>query len=212
MSNPIELREGLRKAPLAPLVRGAILEMLWDGQICDKTNDKVDPYDAYFVYYEALCTSVAGAGVDRFWAKDHAKLMNIVEYLKSGEQTRESLAICLHEDRAVVDDSITLAARLWLMLHVGDFQHSYTPGQTAVEWNEGTLKACVDRRFSPTHSLDTSVKLPKGFNAFQLRRIAGIKVAWTNNLADHLLLREDDSKVLIFHHASFLRCHRNSRR
>ena len=37
----------------------------------------------------------------------------------------------------------------------------------------------------------------------------GRKVEWTNNLADHLLMRDDDTKVPVFHQASFLRCHRD---
>jgi hypothetical protein len=32
---------------------------------------------------------------------------------------------------------------------------------------------------------------------------------WTSNLADHLLMRDDDTKVILFHHACFLRKHRD---
>lgn len=193
------------QASLTPQVRRAVLRSLWD-----KENDNLDRYDPYFVYYEAQCTSLAGIG--RLWENGHEEMLKIMDYLKSGQQTRESLAVCLHQDPATIDDSITLAARLWLMPNIGELLHSYTPGQTIVGWDEGsTLKACVDRHFTPTHYLDDPVKLPKGFNAFQLERIAGIKVAWTNNLADHLLMRDDDTKVLIFPHATFLRCHKTSK-
>ncbi len=184
-------------------VRHVILKGLWD-----KENDNLDQHDPYFVYYEAQLTSLAGVG--RLWANNHEEMLKIIGYLKSGQQTRESLAICLHQDRATINASITLAARLWLMLNIGNLPNSSTPGQTTVDWDEDTLKACVDRQFSPKHTLDDPVKLPKGFNAFQLKNIAGIKVAWTNNLADHLLMRDDDTKVLIFHHATFLRCHKDS--
>jgi hypothetical protein len=49
------------------------------------------------------------------------------------------------------------------------------------------------------------VKLEKIFIARNLGRIAGIEIQFTNNLADHLrLMNEDDKKVTIFHNASFL--------
>lgn len=37
--------------------------------------------------------------------------------------------------------------------------------------------------------------------------MAGMCVTWTDNLADHLSLRDDDTRILIFHHATFLQNH-----
>ena len=51
-----------------------------------------------------------------------------------------------------------------------------------------------------------NVKLEKIFNAGNLGRIAGIEIEWTNNLADHLRVVDEDKKVAIFYHASFLEC------
>jgi len=50
------------------------------------------------------------------------------------------------------------------------------------------------------------VKLEKIFNARNLGRIAGIEIEWTKNLADHLRLIDEDRKVAIFHHATYLEC------
>ncbi|KAL8877912.1 MAG: hypothetical protein Q9198_004171 [Flavoplaca austrocitrina] len=61
----------------------------------------------------------------------------------------------------------------------------------------------VNTVFPPPSSLDT-VKLPQTFTAANLEKIAGIRIVWTNNLADHLLLRDDDTKVMLFHHVSAL--------
>jgi hypothetical protein len=52
------------------------------------------------------------------------------------------------------------------------------------------------------------VKLEKLFNARSLERIGGISIDWTNNLADHLRVKDDRNdkiKVAIFHYASFLK-------
>jgi hypothetical protein len=38
--------------------------------------------------------------------------------------------------------------------------------------------------------------------------MAGLEIVWTDNLADHLRLTDDDTKVHIFHHASFLEIQR----
>jgi hypothetical protein len=56
-------------------------------------------------------------------------------------------------------------------------------------------------------NMSESVKLEKIFNARNLEHIAGIKVRWTSNLADHLRMRDDDTAVELFHYASFLRFH-----
>jgi len=45
----------------------------------------------------------------------------------------------------------------------------------------------------------------KIFTARNIDRIGGIRIRWTNNLADHLRLSDDDGAVFIFHHASFLK-------
>jgi hypothetical protein len=52
--------------------------------------------------------------------------------------------------------------------------------------------------------LKEHVKLEKLFNAYNLSRIARIEVVWTSNLADHLRMQDDDTRVAIFQHAFFL--------
>ncbi|KAL8840478.1 MAG: hypothetical protein Q9176_003804 [Flavoplaca citrina] len=61
----------------------------------------------------------------------------------------------------------------------------------------------INTVFPPPSFLDM-VKLPQSFTASNLEKIGGIRVIWTNNLADHLLLRDDDTKVMLFHHVSAL--------
>ena len=56
--------------------------------------------------------------------------------------------------------------------------------------------------------LSENAKLPKAFTAANLEQIAGIKVQWTSNLADHLSLKDDDTKVMLYHQASFLELHK----
>jgi hypothetical protein len=42
------------------------------------------------------------------------------------------------------------------------------------------------------------------FTAYNLQRYAGVEIAWTDNLADHLRLSRNRKRLYISHHASFL--------
>ena len=213
---PTRLREGLYKAPLPPFFRCGIRQILWGAGYAagEGANDTEDPYNPYFSFYEGQYASVTRYGAQGLWTGDHEELLNVIRYIKAGDETRESIADKLHEhrivaDEASTDDMIALAARLLLMLSIGNPKHCLTLGQTMTDWKSGTLKELVGDHFSSTPVLSDHVKLPKQFNALQLVKIAGVRIAWTNNLMDHLLLQEDDTKVYIFHHASFLQCHRD---
>ena len=72
------------------------------------------------------------------------------------------------------------------------------------------LKNFVHGRFSPHVAIQERVKLERGFNARNLERIGGLRIIWSSNIADHLRLTVDDTRITIFHHASFLECHRTN--
>jgi hypothetical protein len=69
---------------------------------------------------------------------------------------------------------------------------AYSP--TATTQPASTPPACTHRH----------IKLEKQFNALNLQRIGGIRISWTDNLADHLRMMDDDKTVAVFYHASFL--------
>ena len=82
-------------------------------------------------------------------------------------------------------------------------------GETKLDWKDGTIKDLVNSEIVCQSDMNEGVKLEKIFNARNPERIAGIKIRWTSNLADHLRMREEDTAVEIFHYASFLRFHKN---
>ncbi|PMD14935.1 hypothetical protein NA56DRAFT_582775 [Hyaloscypha hepaticicola] len=108
-----------------------------------------------------------------------------------------------------LDASMTLAARVLLMVSIGDFGLSVTIGQPIL-WESGPLQRVVDGVFEPATGHLETFRLPKIFNAVNLGRIAGIKVCWTSNLADHLLMNDDEGMVTLFHHVTFLKLHQKS--
>jgi hypothetical protein len=147
------------------------------------------------------------------------ELLEIMAYLRDPLATRSSIRKALHAsnpnhsraDDAKVDGSIVLAARLFLTLSIGDINFSSPPGEL-VPWTETTIPIALGVAF-PHSSCFTGDfgRIPKVFTAANLDIIAGIKVCWTSNLADHLLMKEDESSVMLFHNVAFLKLHQASK-
>lgn len=146
--------------------------------------------------------------------RTHRDIIQIAQHLK-GSLERDAIKQILgskppapkpaNEDE-LLDGSIDLVGRLLLMVEFGRLQYGFD-GREKVEWTANSLKECVGKHFYAPRVLgQDSVKLEKIFDARNLGRITGIEIEWTNNLANHLSLVDEDKKVAIFHHASFLDC------
>ncbi|KAK3390749.1 hypothetical protein B0H63DRAFT_390356, partial [Podospora didyma] len=102
------------------------------------------------------------------------------------------------------ENLLNLAINLLLMIRVGTDAQRLPP----LQWTGGTLRQFASIRFSEPPQLEyESVNLERSFNAWSVQAIAGIEVQFTDNIRDHLLLFDRDTKVYIFHHASFLEYH-----
>ena len=177
-----------------------------------------DAFESYFNRYAVLCKLAANK--DRAIENvNHWQMANIVTVLRASSLTKEQVfEQCLGLLKGTAESMewrlfdvgmilIDVAAQLWLMLSVGKF-----PGDISYDepflWELGeSQNALFERHFSPQHQSDDFVKLPQTFTAAHLEQIAGIKVVWTNNLADHLLLKDDDTKLMLFHQVSILQLH-----
>jgi hypothetical protein len=51
----------------------------------------------------------------------------------------------------------------------------------------------------------TEAKFGEDFTALNLSKFAGNRIRWTNNLANHLRLMDNDAALCIFHHVCFLK-------
>lgn len=178
--------------------------------------------DFYFNYYRRQCEAFSnGPGRDCKLVKTHQDIIKIIALLKAKRATRGSvkrqicsLFLCSAAaspeqqgaDEEFAEYWIDLALRIWLMIDCGTVPHCIIPGQVSIKLKDQDMIGNLKWAFpvSPSH---LSVKLTKQFKAQNLVEIAGIEVVWTDNLADHLhLLEDDDYKVCIFHHVTFLRC------
>ncbi|KAI0437010.1 hypothetical protein F4803DRAFT_566412 [Xylaria telfairii] len=150
----------------------------------------------------------------RYMAAQKVDIFQIVRFLLQGHH-RDAVASRLKQTKPTATESacgssVDLAARLLLMLKVGVVRHQASPHH-CLKWENGSLKDFVRDRFKESPVLDCHhVRLPKYFDAWSISTIGGLKIEFTDNLADHLLLVDTDTTVLIFHQASFLKCQVNT--
>ncbi|KAK8086115.1 hypothetical protein PG994_001089 [Apiospora phragmitis] len=110
--------------------------------------------------------------------------------------------------QAGAEESINLTLRLVSLMKFGAAMGEFIPHRCphrCLVWEQGSLKEHLAGYFGKPPVLNCDrVRLPKSFHAWGIERIGGINICFTDNLADHLLLVDDDSRLMIFHHASFL--------
>ncbi|KAI0140369.1 hypothetical protein BJ166DRAFT_473213 [Pestalotiopsis sp. NC0098] len=165
--------------------------------------------DAYCAYSKRNWYAIAQHSEGSCVAlKSQSEICHLIQQLQADVDRPEILANLKSQSPGLSDEacesSIDLAARLLLMLKFGIVKHQAVPRGHLV-WTRGSLRDFVRNHFRISPNLGCEgIRLPKTFNAWTVEMVAGIEIRFTDNLADHLLLVEDDSKLLIFHHASFL--------
>ncbi|KAI0857679.1 hypothetical protein F4860DRAFT_505869 [Xylaria cubensis] len=170
---------------------------------------------AYEEYFRRQWYAIAAdADGHHMAAQEVEDVFQIVRLLTQGYQ-RDAIVSRLKQTdptatEEACDSSVDLAVRLLLMLKVGVVRYQANPRHD-LKWEKGSLKDFVQNRFNKAPALDCHhVRLPKSFDAWSISTIGGLKLEFTDNLADHLLLTDGDATVLIFHHASFLECQVNT--
>ena len=204
----------LTSTPISQHSRQAIIRRVFNVELTNDSIGSIDHLAAFFSdWYEEQCEAAAG----QVSVQTHEEVLGIIALLQTNDLSRSEISAklqhhgCKESDVEAINASIDLAARLWLTLSIGSLQRSVTPGST-ISWSHGKLADTLIDVLSPKFKLSDSVKFPKAFNAANLEKIAGIEVVWTSNLADHLCLKEDDTKVMLYHQASFLELHESSKK
>lgn len=171
----------------------------------------------FWSYYVDECTNALHDAGRHIALRTHQDVLEVVRLLRTDvprseirNQTRSKLMSSKHDNEdELLDNSINLAASLLLMIDFSGSPYGFS-GHAEMHWGQGSLADYLEDYFGETCALaDTRVKLDKNFNAPSLVRVAGLEIVWTDNLADHLLLSDDDTRVHIFHHATFLECQKD---
>lgn len=203
------LSQDLLEVPFSPALKSELLKALFGCKLT--VSDFVQNpslFSGYFEFYSELCLHASSqiCGI-----RNHRGLVEVVHLLQNPEETRETIQEKLRKElfplnstnnEVMLGHTIDLAARLSLMTFVGYFH--FDAGQRTVLWKERDLRTLLEEEFTASKLPVQHVKLEKLFTARNIEQIGGIGIDWTRNLADHLRLQEDDTKVSIFHHASFL--------
>ena len=112
-----------------------------------------------------------------------------------------------HCDPISATNSIFLTVRLWLMLNVGSSAIlTLFPGRSSPEWMEDqSLDDFIESCFPASEWGPRLSQWPFSLNAYNLERIGGFELVWTDHLADHLYLNEDLGTISVYHHVQALR-------
>src|SRR5579862_918592 len=182
-----------------------IVRRLWDQRLSDSQLEEAHHFKAYFSYYQRQGHPTA--------LFTHRQILEIVDLLKESGLDRQTIKSRFHSkhpnlDNNMIDDLIDAAVRLWLMIYTTGSGSSRLPSLSGVwhfNWEDSqSLKELIEVKVFEKRDFDRNKRLPTRFDIFHLEKIAGIKVFWTNCLADHLSMTHNDSRVVLFHHATLL--------
>jgi hypothetical protein len=213
---PHRLDDSIQRTPTSQHFKREIALRLWNFDI----DNPPSPYlslslEVYFRYYLWQADLFMHDAGNHVLVRTHHDILKISEILNQNldrAEVREKACSQVFPNKRADQDkslnaSINLAVRLLLMIDVGNIPNGFS-GYRSLQWDQGTLRQFLADQFTPRAApLQERVRLEKGFTARNIERIAGIRLRWTDNLADHLRLfdSEDDELVVsIFHHASFL--------
>ncbi|KAH6980077.1 hypothetical protein EDB82DRAFT_278293 [Fusarium venenatum] len=213
MTDKTELDSSLLDLPLPQLTKTTITSEYWASQHQDQRLNSVDfDLQSFWTYYNKECARALHNGGRYVALRSHRDVVDCIHKLKSGmlrhdikEELREKLTTLHDNEDEMLDNSIDLAASLLLMMSFCSFTYGFS-GRSHLRWSHGSLESSVSDYFDPgaAQVSKENVKMEKIFTARNLCRIAGLDIVWTDNLVDHLRLTDDDQRVHIFHHASFL--------
>ncbi|KAK4213370.1 hypothetical protein QBC37DRAFT_172347 [Rhypophila decipiens] len=235
-----DLNRSLQTFPIPDSIRRHIEAVFWpedDEPDPDSDHNLKDrPSTNYYfeAHYSPRCQHYAREGGQHISVKTHSDIAQIAGWILD-DATRGAIRVRLLDhattttttsltpdgeavvstDRSkAIETSIDMAANLLAMVECGKQGRFVFSGRNAILWERGeSLRSCLGKRFDPvkTTKLDPrNLRLVKGFTGRSLTRIGGIKIKWTTNLVDHLLLTDDDQTVFVFQCAAYLMMQRKS--
>lgn len=204
--------DGALQDPIDPKTLNKIISRLWPKSPTSKVQTlDLEPYCTYYTKQSKHALHDQGKHIV---VRTHQHIIDIAQQLDRLASrddifpSLENLFTTSSLDRKdeILNNSIDLAARLHLMINIGTDEYAVL-SETQLVWQDGNLKDFLAAYFNEPPVLENKdIKLEKTFHAYNMERIAGIKIKWTDNLLDHLrIVDEDDKTIEIFHHASFLK-------
>jgi hypothetical protein len=192
-----------------------IVRHLWPVQSPTTPFRNEPDWNAYFVFYTSQCNQALVEGGQHIYAKSHADLLRIARLLTTkpiGNEVKLEIFQQFTQipsvpyQEAMILSAINLATRILAMINTGPLPNELTTRQLCIDWSHGALSNAVHDHFENEVNSGFEDKILRSdLTARNIDRVAKIKIEWTGNLLDHLRLVDDDKKLCVFHHASFLR-------
>jgi len=224
MTSNIALSGKANEDPIQTRDKRDVLEAFWPVRTTPILAVKDDrdrcPWDAYFRHYTAECRKfIEPDGGAYITVREHRDIIAIVRKLEEGgtkETIKRSLASLVTQQRReedkyhMAEGAIRLVARLFLMIDVGAPSKYQKWGSSFLPWSDeqDDVKTVLADYFVVSSAETGNVVFEEEFTAFNIQRFTGLKIQWTSNLADHLRLIDNERRICIFHHATFLQ-HQN---
>ena len=159
--------------------------------------------DSYMNYYTRQCV-LASQSDERYYSDmTHGSISRIAAHLVMGGSIQNIYVLTLpYSQMNQVDEAVFLVCRLLTMV---DVSYAYLSSRDSYE-RENSLGRFLLKVFKPSMRLVGEKELiTHSLTARSIDESAGIKISWTDNLADHLKLEHGGKVLHIFHHISFLR-------
>ena len=195
-----------------PNIQQELMDWFKDG---DFSSDHHAPSHLrfYFQYYAQQICQALHNDSQHLSANKHQDIINIGRLFKENmakDVMKQILASQYQDPKPNMADnlcesSIDLAVRALLMVSIGELQNGFS-GRRPILWKHGTVQDFpLEEVFPSNPVLSTEgTRLSAMFVACNLERIAGFEIVWTANLADHLRMIDEDKKLFMFHHVSYL--------
>ncbi|WQF85471.1 hypothetical protein CDEST_10485 [Colletotrichum destructivum] len=177
----------------------------------DFANKDTINYRSYFDYFQI---ELRYANLD---FNDFQVIKNIVSQIKADESRNDILEKLQDSDllskevldisSPSLDTSINLAAQLLVMCNFGPILNAAN-SRRYLEWSQdSSLRNSLASYFDVQPNLNDIARLPKVFHAWTIANIGGIRIQFTDNLMDHLLLIHDDATLVDDVYSSLLPRH-----
>lgn len=146
--------------------------------------------------------------------KTHHDILNIIRFLKANREEKRSACrqkFLMHYqelDHVSLNHLMDLAVRMWLMINVLDSDVELVDDEAPRKpWSETcSLEELIKSLFQkPQTNLDLKEsRLHPSFTASNLVKVCGLRVEWTQCLANHLRLDRRKKVLWVFYCKAFL--------
>jgi hypothetical protein len=173
-------------------------------------------YNAYTERRKRLFGELSSSAVN---TNDTISLGKVADQIRRHRQRDQTIAhvsiLAGNRNINACQDTLNLVIRLILMVELGSLEKPsgfmHPAGSRPLPlWDKNSLDSLTEKVFPISLQQSCSgITMTPEFSAWSLENVAEIKIEFTDNLADHLRLTNNNNQLYIFHHVAFLEAQRH---